>query len=209
MSRPANIMIDLETLDSKPGALILSIGACEVLPPEEMKDAKSFYCKCFDNSNRFTISEETVKWWMQYPETFLKLTSDGSEAREYRRDIETQLRALSTWIMAKVLKEWKIGPLSDSDLLVWGDGADFDIIVLEEAMRRIGIDIPWTYISHRCYRTLRNLIPECGEKRDYIAPEDLHNAEKDAIGQATHLSKLLDHMGYWNDYGKKEDNRSS
>lgn len=199
-------MIDLETLDSKPGALILSIGACEVLPPGEMKNAKTFYVECdFDQENLFTTSTDTIKWWMQFPDRYLKITDKSSDNRRY---IKFAIQDLCTWLQVKVIQNWEI-PIKDSNLLLWGDGADFDIIILEEAMRRLNIDIPWTYRSHRCYRTLRALMPNCGEKKDYIAPEDLHNAEKDAIGQATHLSRLLDHMDYWKDYGKEENSRSS
>ena len=199
-------MIDLETLDNKPGALILAIGACEVLPPDKMDTAKTFYRKCnFKQAELFTISPETVRWWMQFPDKFLEITSNGDTYAEYRENPITAIQMFSVWIQRVVANRWNI-PLSDSDILVWGDGSDFDIIILEEAMRRLNIDIPWTYRSHRCYRTMRGVL-NIGEKKDYISPEDLHNAEKDAIGQAKHLSILLDHLGYWEKYGKEKDDR--
>lgn len=214
MSRPANVMIDLETLDNKPGALILAIGACEVLPPNNMDNARTFSGRCnFDYSDLFTISPETVKWWMQFPDKFLKIIDDEQTSEIHRMDTKSLLLDFSTWIHREIVRNSWENPLSDSEILVWGDGSDFDIIILEEAMRRLKVNIPWTYRSHRCYRTIRSIL-SIGEKKDYISPEDLHNAEKDAIGQAKHLSVLLDHLGYWEkglhlEYGKEKNHRSN
>ena len=74
------------------------------------------------------------------------------------------------------------------DTLVWGNGADFDLVILENYFRRMGWDqMPWSYKNVRCYRTLKNLVPDIPFKNTGVA----HSAEDDAAYQALHAIQLI------------------
>lgn len=73
------------------------------------------------------------------------------------------------------------------DVKVWGNGADFDNVILGSAYRRLGKSIPWAFYNSRCYRTVKSLQPGCRIERAGTH----HNALDDAKSQALHLMRLL------------------
>lgn len=77
---------------------------------------------------------------------------------------------------------------------IWGNGADFDNVILTNAYRAVGISRPWEPYHDRCYRTLKNL------RRDIhlYRTGTHHNALYDAITQAEHAVRLLQavHIGH-------------
>lgn len=165
------IMLDLETLGTKPGSMILSIGAV-VFGHGEITD--TFYrridvksCEVFGLS----IDAGTVVWWMQ----------QSQEAREeFCRQslrIDHALEAFSEW-------------LGKDDREIWGNGSDFDNSILAEAYRRCGMQQPWRYSQNRCYRTVKALFPEC----PMLYTMASHNALNDATMQAQHLMDIFDHQ---------------
>jgi 3' exoribonuclease, RNase T-like len=167
-----HVMIDLETLGTAVNAAILGIGACTF--GHEGEQAQFYLAIDPVSAQRQggRVDMETVMWWMK----------QGEEARtaafEGTAHIGMALSQFSAWIKA-------IGPVK-----VWGNGASFDIVLLETALQRSRIDIPWTHKDHRCYRTLRSMadVP-------YEQPTIPHHALHDALAQAKHAEALCKRLG--------------
>lgn len=70
---------------------------------------------------------------------------------------------------------------------IWGNGADFDNVILASVYKRIGMEQPWLYRNNRCYRTLKALHPEIPIER--VGTH--HNAVDDAESQARHLLAIM------------------
>ena len=165
-----HIMIDLETLGTKPGSVILSIGACVV-----GDTGNSFYraldivsCEAFG----LTIDAATVKWWMSQDMAARQEFVNGEAVT-----LDKALKAFSKWV-------GKQGNLRG----IWGNGATFDNVLLRCAYEAAGLPPPWSYRQDRCFRTMREERP---------VPEDLvtlpgvrHHALDDALWQAKYLEAI-------------------
>src|SRR3990167_6025990 len=66
------LMIDLETLSSRPDAAIIAIGAYafneEAAPEATLDPARAFYCTVTPDP-RAHIDPDTILWWMQQSQT--------------------------------------------------------------------------------------------------------------------------------------------
>lgn len=167
-----HVMIDLETMGTRPNAPIVAIGAvafdANTLGPEfytvvDLGDAVS---------EGAVIDPNTVLWWMQ----------QSDEARAvFKRDGEPLGFALGEF------RQW----ICDLDLDgVWGNGASFDNVILSEAYRRLGTETPWPFWKDRCYRTVKNMF-DVPMGRIGVH----HNALDDAKTQAMHLMRINDEFG--------------
>ena len=169
------VMLDLETLGQKPGAVIVSIGAVKFGGGEirecfyERIDAQS----CLDVG--LEMDGGTVAWWLrQDPAALLEVAKPG-------RAIGTVLGLFAEW-------------LGGAEAEVWGNGAAFDNAILVAAYEAIGVKRPWEFRNDRCYRTVKSLWPEVELEREGTH----HNALDDAISQAWHLMAILDEgLGCW------------
>lgn len=74
---------------------------------------------------------------------------------------------------------------------VWGNGSDFDNVILRNAYAAIGSTYPWRYNDNMCYRTIKNLAPDVKMARQGVH----HNALDDARSQALHLIAICNHLG--------------
>lgn len=160
-----HVMLDLETMGLGSDALILSIGAVEFDPTLGL--GREFYqvVKQDDQLVRWnrTADDETIRWWAQQSDEARKIFSDPS--------------AVPLDIALNRFQEW-YGVLGTP---VWGNGADFDNVVLANAYKRVNRHVPWGFRQNRCYRTLKNLgLP--GEELNREGT--FHNALDDAKHQA-------------------------
>lgn len=162
-------MVDLETMGTGTNSAILSIGAVSF---NKKTILHKFYKKidlqsCLDKG--LTIDASTVKWWMQQSK------SARGEFIERGEPLKCVLRDFQTWI-------------GSEDLQMWGNGCDFDNVILRNAFSKFKVKYPWPYYSNRCFRTLRACFPQL----DMSAMETTHhNALDDAIWQSTYLIKLV------------------
>lgn len=164
------IMLDLETLGTKPGSVIVAIGAVKFGEGTihdrfyERVDAQS----CVTLGLKMDVF--TVRWWMKQSE----------EAR-------TELLQPGTHLSKALLRfsEW-IG-LDWQDVEIWGNGSDFDNPMLAAAYDAAGVNTPWKFWNNRCYRTLKNLFPLVPMHRSGTHHHGLHDAES----QAYHLMDIL------------------
>ena len=78
-----------------------------------------------------------------------------------------------------------------NDIVVWGNGANFDNAIMTNAYSITTSLPPWQFYNDRCYRTVKNLYPDI--KLERIGT--LHNAADDARSQAMHLLAIADRYG--------------
>lgn len=166
-----DIMIDLETLGIKAGYGILSIGACSF-------DSKhKFYSKVLPSSNlKYGLKEDsaTIAWWQKQSLEAHQESFSGTE------DLLFVLGAFSDFLRTL--------PEDIRHVYVWGNGADFDLPILQAAYTAVGVPAPWSAFNGRCYRTLKNLYK--GVEPDKFVGEK-HTAIADAEYQAKHAYKIL------------------
>jgi hypothetical protein len=169
-----HIMIDIETMGTRPTAPIVSLGAVAF-------DAdgihKKFY-RVVDLASAVdggaVIEPGTVIWWLsQSDEARVALTDDITEP------LSDVLEAFALWVTAL--------PGGPSALRgVWGNGATFDNVLVAEAYKRLDMLTPWPFWKDRCYRTVKNMYPAVELVRDGTH----HHALADAETQALHLIEI-------------------
>lgn len=167
-----HVMIDLETMGTRPDAPIIAIGAVAF-------DAKAIHNEFYvvvdladSVAEGGVIDPSTVLWWMK-------------QSDEARAAFAREGRALG--LALGRFREW-VGTYDVSG--VWGNGASFDNAILSEAYRRMGNDAPWPFYMDRCYRTMKSISPVPMERGGTH-----HNALDDARDQAIHLQMISKDMG--------------
>lgn len=165
-----HLMIDLETLATTADAAIVSIGAVKF--NEDEIDDKGFYAVISLESNMEQgrcINPATLRWWMQQSNAARAVFSEPSDS------LEEVLVLFEDWV-------------DHENYFIWSNGASFDIPVMEHAFSYCGVDIPWKFWNHRCFRTMKNLAK--GKQAKAVVPAIAHNALSDAVAQAQTLQNI-------------------
>jgi len=177
------IMLDLETMGTGPNAAIVAIGAAAFCPHERRVLGESFYAPVSLASavqGGGVMDASTVQWWLQQGPEARALFGKEAEAIQ----ILVSLIEFSMWVA-------NVAGTDPKNVKVWGNGADFDNVILASAYNREQIDPPWGRFNNRCYRTIKSLYPEVKMERSGTH----HHARDDAISQAEHLCRILGAMG--------------
>lgn len=162
-----NIMLDIETMGTGSNAAIVAIGAVRF----DKNGISDKFDKVVNLTSSlfagFDIDKETVDWWRN-------------------QGIKTQKRLLRRSVsISRVLSEFSdwIG----KDAIVWGNGSDFDNVIVASAFKKFDMPVPWKFWNNRCYRSIKALNPDIEFERVGLH----HNAVDDAESQALHLIKLV------------------
>lgn len=180
----SHIMVDLETLDTTPSAVVTSIGAVAFDPySKELGD--NFYLELTDDlavqqERGRTISADTVVWWMRQGQAAQQLFAPRSGSA-VRCSTASALTHFTDFVRLNGGKDAKL----------WGNGADFDNVILGSLYKSFGVNKPWSYGNNRCFRTIKNLKGAPGSP-DRVGVH--HNALDDAVTQALHLQKIMAHF---------------
>jgi hypothetical protein len=174
-----DVMIDLETLGRRAGCSVLSIGAV-AFDAETGELGPEFYAVV--NRDSCAIAglhedPETIAWWDAQScdaKTVLLHAEEGGLL------LPDALQRFTIFLLGFDVKKVK----------VWGNGGDFDNTILTACYASIGETTPWDFWNNRCYRTLKNLAPQIKLERTGT----YHNALDDAMSQARHAIKLLQHL---------------
>ena len=175
------VMLDLETLDTVPGGVILSVGACAFDVENGVDEEDTFYMVVSRHSSEWaglTVNADTLTWWeKQSPEARKVLT----EAREGGYPLAYVLGCLAGWLQ------------SHGNPPVWTNGPGFDEAFLAVAARRIDVPAPIPFRKSRCFRTLRAMFGD-----DVVEPMTTvgvhHNALSDAIYQAQYAVSIFRYL---------------
>lgn len=158
-----DVMIDIETLGTAPGSVILSIGAV-AFDAESGIMGEEFYIAIDPEdavSKGLTTDISTMIWWMkQSPEAI-------ADAFSGTCPLTSALIALGEYVKRNEPEQ------------VWAKPPSFDIVLLEAAYRAACVTIPWHY---RTPRDLWTLISVTGAVQPDIGTA--HNALDDAKSQA-------------------------
>ncbi|EPM2375124.1 3'-5' exoribonuclease domain-containing protein [Escherichia coli] len=171
-----HLMIDLETMGKNPDAPIISIGAIFFDP--QTGDMGPEFSKTIDlETAGGVIDRDTIKWWLK-------------QSREAQSAIMTDEIPLDDALLQ--LREFIAENSGEFFVQVWGNGANFDNVILRRSYERQGIPCPWHYHNDRDVRT----IVELGKAIDFDARTAIpfegerHNALDDARYQAKYVSAI-------------------
>ena len=171
-----NIMLDIETLGTEPGCVILSIGAVEF---DDDSLGNSFEVNIDPESCTeagLKIEPRTVMWWLEQDDAARKSLSN-SNALPLDEALVGLTKAFD-WQGAKV----------------WCNGASFDFPILAAAYSAFNADTPWKYYDTMDFRTLKNLVSRKVYSECKSESEVKHNALADAIAQAETTVRLLQRL---------------
>lgn len=141
-----HIMIDMETLDTSPYCVILTIGAVRfdprgigVVEKLELRPTLEDQTEIYNR----VINDDTLRWWgEQSPEALEEAMGDND-----RESLKSCMEKLYKFCWNRKA--------------VWSNGAAFDVVVAETAMRQTLTDypnpIPWPFYTVRDTRTLYDI----------------------------------------------------
>lgn len=143
------MMIDLETLDTRPSAIVLSVGA--VVWQTHTLDGELGIILTYDTVDRFlrkpsiepqtmamrTMSESTLLWWQRQDPTARAEAFDP-----VRQDIETVFTDLMLFAKAYEVNRF------------WASPATFDFPIIEGLAENFGLGVPWSYRQKYDVRTV-------------------------------------------------------
>ncbi|EER1793308.1 exonuclease [Escherichia coli] len=171
-----HLMIDIETMGKNPNAAIISIGAIFFDP--QTGDMGPEFSKTIDlDTADGVIDRDVIKWWLK-------------QSREAQSAILTDEIPLDDALLQ--LREFIAENSGEFFVQVWGNGANFDNVILRRSYERQGIPCPWHYHNDRDVRT----IVELGKAIDFDARTAIpfegerHNALDDARYQAKYVSAI-------------------
>ncbi|MCS2152404.1 3'-5' exoribonuclease [Scandinavium goeteborgense] len=176
-----NLMIDLETMGNKPSAPIVAIGAV-FFDPQTGELGAEFY-NAVNLSSDMALGAvpdgDTILWWLK-------------QSAEARAAICTD----DTLPIADALSELSAFISRNSEnpryLKVWGNGSNFDNVILRAAYERAGHACPWQFWNDSDVRTMVLLGRQLGfdPKRDMPFDGVAHNALADARHQVKYVSAI-------------------
>ena len=177
MSKPrAEVAIDLETLSTSPAAVLLSIGAVAVCAATG-QTIKFYAATSVASQPDRKTDASTLDWWS-------KQSAEARVAFDYAHSddcppLTNALTQLTNWL----------GKLGEThDVYVYGNGADFDIGILNHAYKEISNFVPWDFRKVRDMRTLRDICLRLGLEDQIKASVPrvgvAHNALDDAQFQS-------------------------
>lgn len=161
-------MIDIESLDTSPNCVILTIGAVTFNPKGTgVVDRLELRPTIDEQTEKFnrSISEGTLAWWSsQSPEAIEEAMGDQN-----RQSFKECMELLYKFCWNR--------------RAVWSNGAGFDIVVMESAWRNLDMQIPWPYYTVRDTRTLYDIAGVSLRDKKYNT-KTTHKAIEDAEHQA-------------------------
>jgi hypothetical protein len=171
-------MIDIETLGTTPGSLILSVGAVcfDQRGVHHDKKAEWVIDPASCTAVGLTIDPATVAWWMKQSDV----------ARSAVFPLTTRGLNLALIELAAAFEMW-------GGEQVWCHGATFDVPLLDAAYRATMLKAPWKFWNVRCTRTLYELADVQPDRTKGTH----HNALDDAIAQAEAAVLAHQKLGIW------------
>lgn len=180
-----DLMIDLETLGTGPLAVVVSVGAA-AFSFDDSDTVTDQYRAVLDRDqqeHQFMRERDpsTVAWWEK------QSPAARSVFEEPQLEVHEALEGLAQFVGKHCVPQ--------TEVRAWGNGADFDLVILGSLYKDVKLQAPWRYHQQRCFRTLKSLFP-----REYDAAKRLpslaggpvvkHDALADAVWQARVAQEL-------------------
>lgn len=178
-----HMMIDLETLGTRPDAAIIQIGAVLFEPVSGGKlrnvSHQGFNQHVLLQDAAGSVDHGTIAWWMQQ-----QSVAKMGEAMETKAlPLGDVLQNFISWPMESCELSWEA--ISG----VWANPVDFDLPILRSAFALFGQDAPWDRRATRDARTLFQLVG--GRPEIDMTGFTYHDAFDDAVVQAMAVQKAM------------------
>ncbi len=176
MENLGHLMIDIETMGNKSNSVICSIAAVEF----DLKTGATG--RVFNRKIRIDsclkaglkVDGSTLEWWMmQSQEARESLFKNGFDGVN---DLSYVLRDFFDFVES----------LNALKVEVWGNGARFDLGLLENAFNALNMAAPWKHWNERDVRTLVSFAPQI--KKDTPFSGVKHDALADCYHQIKYSS---------------------
>jgi hypothetical protein len=166
-----HVMLDLETLSTRPDAVVLTLGAVKFDPYSKEQGAGIYHRVDVDEQIALGrhVDDTTVDWW-------------GRQVEDVREEALGPDNRISLENFTAELNRFLVG----ADC-IWAQGPVFDIVILENLYRQLGKPVPWNYWQIRDSRTLLSTF---GDSRDKNST-NLHNALADCVSQAEAVAHIF------------------
>ena len=163
------VMLDLETLSTRPNAVILSLGAV-IFDPHSLSQPKAWLSLKFDVDEQIAhgrdVQDDTLAWWSRQSPEVIEL-SMGEKDRE---SVTSALEKFTKFVLH-----------ADE---IWSQGPVFDIVMLENIYSQYQMHVPWPYWKIRDSRTLFKVLNHDPRSELRGASASHHDALDDAVIQA-------------------------
>jgi len=180
-----NVMIDLETLGTKPGSIILSIGAVAFAEGEPEESWTRFdsgpISIVSSRACDLTMDDDTLLWWLE---------QDLAAKSLLRKCLGREAAALDVVLCR--FADWLTNTPGDTPV-IWGNVANFDNVLLRSAWMAAlpAFTLPWKYCNDQCYRTMKNVFSQV-PRPPFVGVK--HDALADAFHQTRHLQAILKYI---------------
>lgn len=170
-----NIMIDIETLGRKNTSVIVQIAAVAFDPFTGETGAE--FCVNISpedcQTHGLTIDATTVVFWLE-------------QSREAHQRVFYNSKSL----LHQAITGFDIfcGEIAETkDLIVWDNSPSFDVEILKNAFKVIGIEFPFLFRNERDFRTISKLFPDIAAS--HVRVGVAHDALDDCRNQIAILHK--------------------
>jgi hypothetical protein len=174
-------VLDIETLDKTTSAVIFAIG-CVIVDVEQLEITNEFYTVINPNQKGRTTGNGTPEWWLKQsleaPEAFEQLQA----AYGSNKTLKAALYELGSFLREEFNEE----PVN-----MFGNGPEFDNVILDDAFSWAGLKAPWPYWGNQSIRTSNLLAQLAGHKIDREFVGIKHHALDDAYHEAFLLIDAL------------------
>jgi len=166
-----DVMIDLETCSTETNALICTIGIVKfnLFDPNVIPQSTTILVDKADAENAgLHISESTMSWWERQPEE-AKYEAFNKTPRLSLRSALDDCNAF-----CKGMERY------------WCQGTNFDVVVLEQAMKTVNVKPVWKFWQWRDCRTVSKMVQSLPKREGTH-----HSAEQDALYQVACLRHVF------------------
>jgi hypothetical protein len=172
-----DVMLDLETLSTRPESVILTIGAVKFDPFGDTVDTDNGLYYRVDVDEQLAmdrhILDSTVEWW-------------GNQDPEVREEAMGDQDRVSLEEMTRGLNRFLVGVEN-----IWCQGPAFDVVILENLYRQLVKPTPWQFWQISDSRTLFKTHGDPRDKNRKAA----HNALMDCYYQAIAVQEIYRNVG--------------
>jgi len=167
------VMLDLETLGTRPDCVIMTLGAVKFDPfNPDREPGPGIYLR-MDLEEQLalgrTVDDSTIEWWAQQDSRVRTEAWDGTD----RSSIHELKRELNRFLVG----------VDD----IWSQGPVFDIAILEDLYRSQNWGFPWSFWQIRDSRTLFKVHGDPRQK----GRDQAHNALLDCVYQAQAVQQIF------------------
>lgn len=177
--------LDIETLSTESNAVVLSLAMVAFDPTGQQPD-QIFAERFLDIDEQAKlgrhVSGSTLSWWL----------GQDRDSRELQVEGQRVYCPQAIWQMAQWIREMTgegpCGPWLSQKAKIWGNGKDFDVVVLGSLIHQLELEKPWHFRNTRCFRDLYLQHPDVTTELPGLTK---HSALDDALWEAAHIKNIV------------------